>query len=243
MVFLRRSNPGGMGVAELISACARDRENPDLWMEFLHRYSHKIRQFVDRTCRAGAAIRSGKSYSFMVALGNSDLIQNTLLRLLENDCALMRRFVGTTEDEWITYLAVITRSVVRNSMLQDRRRRRGDSAGAQALPYLGSATLGGQQRTTGYLEADHRLLASEVINLCERTIRTLAGKHACRDLLIIRLLLSHGLSINQIAKCQGVNLSRKGVQKVINRLLDRVARAIPEGAYRSTSRWQPVNRL
>ena len=224
-----------MRAAELVSACAQDRQDFDLWAEFLRRYGGKIKQFIDGTCRRSRSFDSSSSHWESGGLEMRDLFQSTIVRLIENECALMRKFRGVTDVEWLAYLAVITRSVVRNSLLRDRRLRRRDLAGAGALRYLGSRRPAPIENASIGEQIECRLLAKEVIYLCERAIRTRAGKHADRDLSIFHLHFVQDLSINKIAKYRGVHLSRKGVQKVINRLLDRVASVVAANSLSSTN--------
>jgi DNA-directed RNA polymerase specialized sigma24 family protein len=224
-----------MRAAELISACAQNRQNIDLWAEFLRRYGGKIKQFINGTCRRARTVDFSSFHRASWGLEMSDLLQSTIVRLIEHDCALMKKFRGTSEDEWLAYLAVITRSVVRNSFMRDRRLRHHDFAGARALGYLGSRWPALTENAGMGEPVDRGLLAKEVIYLCERAIRAKAGKNTDRDLLIFHLHFSQDLSINEIAKCWGVRLSRKGVQKVINRLLDSVASVVAARSFSSTN--------
>jgi DNA-directed RNA polymerase specialized sigma24 family protein len=172
-----------------------------------------------------------------------DLFQSTIVRLIENDCALMKKFRGTTDDEWLAYLAVITRSVVRNSLLRDQRLRRRDLAGARALRFLGSQKPALTESASIGERVERRLLAKEVICFCKSEIRTRAGKHAARDLLIFDLCFIQDLSINEIVRCRSVDLSRKGVQKAINRLLDRVASVVAARSLSSTNSTKTGSRV
>jgi RNA polymerase sigma factor (sigma-70 family) len=207
-----------LGWAELISACARDRGDSDVWKEFLQRYGLKIRQFIRSTLQmsvaADAVIGQG--------LQCSDLFQSTIVRLVENDCAALKRFSGTSEDQWFAYLAVITRSVVRDSLRRQRSLKRGSSvwhaAGPGDLPHA----PGQHPERAEFPAWERELLAREVRTLCERTIHEDAGKFSQRDLAIFRLYFEHDLSVRQIAGCRGIDLKKTGVTKVIDRLKNRI---------------------
>jgi hypothetical protein len=58
--------------------------------------------------------------------------------------------------------------------------------------------------------------------LCEREIHSDESAPSARNLLIFQLYFDHDLTLSQIASCRGVNLSKAGVDKVINRLKERV---------------------
>ena len=212
--------PDQMDWAELVSACAQDRDDSALWTEFLCRYGSKIKQFV----RGTWCMSIRKTSPFMDArLGGvqeNDLFQSTIVRLIEQDCAAMKRFSGGSEDAWLAYLAVITRSVVRDWIRQQRRLKRPGGAKVVAMPLRRARRLALRQEGTEHLAIERELLAHEIRDLCEHTIHE--AEFSARNMLIFRLYFDHDLSANQIARCRGVNLSKAGVEKVINRLKERI---------------------
>jgi DNA-directed RNA polymerase specialized sigma24 family protein len=106
---------------ELFSRCAADRTDTAVWSEFLRRYVQKIRYFIRGTLRRTFGTESDPGvFSVRGAVQENDLLQNVIVRLVENDCAAMKRFTGTTEDELLAYLAVIARSVVIDTLRRQR---------------------------------------------------------------------------------------------------------------------------
>src|SRR5262245_37466990 len=100
--------------ADLITRCAEDTCDSIAWREFVRRFQPKIEQFVRGTLRQLGALENQAQ----------DLVQNTILRLVENNCVVLRRFSGSTDDEIHKYLAVISRSVVRDSLRRLRATKR-----------------------------------------------------------------------------------------------------------------------
>src|SRR5881628_1747046 len=92
--------PGGglQGVEplELWSRCARDTTNAALWTEFLRRFTPKISLFIKTTLRQSLPSSSFNSNASTISGGaqESDLVQMTITRLVQNDCAAMKRFSG-----------------------------------------------------------------------------------------------------------------------------------------------------
>jgi len=160
------------------------------------------------------------------AVEQSDLLQNVTVRLVENGCAAMRAFSGATEDEWLAYLAAITTSVVRETLRREIRRKRHGRATIGSEPSAESWRRAQDHMRNQHLEIEKNVLVSEVRMICERMIRNLAGAHSNRDGLIFRLYFLHGVSIKQIVACKGICLSRSGVGKVIETLVDRVRHAV-----------------
>ena len=216
-----------MGWAELISACARDRGNSDSWAEFLVRYGLKIKQFVHGAWQLSLPEDAA---AVLGELHTPDLFQNTIMRLVERDCAAMKRFSGTTEDQWLAYLAVIAKSVVRDALRRLRTLKRTRPALAAALPAIALQRLMPEPEDCERPALERGLLAQEVRKLCERAIHNLGNESAMRDLLIFRLFYDHNLPAGQIARCEGINLTKAGVEMVLNRLRDRIRSMVSPGA-------------
>ena len=216
-------DPGQMDWDELLSACAQDRRNSPLWAEFLGRYGLKIKQFIRGTW---SMLVPADDSALWGRVEQSDLFQSTIVRLVEQDCAALRRFSGTTEEEWLAYLAVITRSVVRDFLRRRRaiKRPRSDESRAWAFQTARSLNPGANEAEPRAME--RKLLAREVTVLCERAIHNLSGESSTRDMLVFQLYFLHDLTARQIAQCRGVNLSKAGVEKLIDRLKDRIRSVI-----------------
>ncbi len=231
-------DPAKISWADLISACAQDRENTVLWAEFLRRYGCKIRYFVLAACRVstGAAAPIAEIASQLGGMQESDLVQSAVVRLVEHDCAAMRSFSGTTEDQWLVYLAVISRSVVREARRRQQALKRPGTADSWTPPIHAPDRIPADRERSEHLSVERKLLAREVHSLCERAINGMAGESAGRDMLIFRLYFDHDLSASQIARCQGVNLTKGGVENVINRLKDRIRGVVSAGAPEAVSR-------
>ncbi len=229
-------DPAGMHWAHLVSACAHDRTNAVLWTEFLRRYAPKIELFIRGTWRVSIMNSSPFADGALGGTQASDLLQSTVLRLVEHDCAAMKRFSGDSEDEWLAYLAVITRSVVRNVLKHQRRVKRGGKAEIRAFPSHGDEGELVREGGSDHVAMERNLLAQEIRELSEQSIQNSDQEYSARNLLIFQLYFNHDLSAEQIAGCQGVNLSRAGVAKVIDRLKERIRGIVTERSARAVSR-------
>lgn len=208
----------------LAARCADRQEDSELWTEFLRRFTPKIKFFIRATLRQSM----GSSAHFTnpaVSLDTShepDLLQDTILRLVKNRCAALKRFSGTTESELLAYLAVIARSAVRDFNRRRSARRRfhwraqvpsGYSQAGETPEYVREAMA----RDT----VERQTLAHEVEQLSLQTIQDDSGEPD-RDKLIFQLYYFDGLSTGQIAACKGIGLSKTGVEKILNRLKNKV---------------------
>ena len=134
----------------------------------------------------------------------------------------------------MAYLAVITRSVVRDCLRRQRARKRPPIWMAVEPSRLDLTDAPGARVRMDPSSAERGLLAREIRDLSERSLHSLAGKSSDRDRLIFELYFFHDLSLNQIAQCRGINLSKAGVEKVICRLTEHLRAAAMVGVSEAT---------
>jgi len=223
-------SPEKIDCVALVAACAKDRTDPVLWTEFLRRYAPKIKLFIRGTWRVSITNVSLLADGSLGDMQESDLFQNTILRLVEHDCSAMKQFSGQSEDEWLAYLAVITRSVVRNVLKHQRRLKRPGGREVRMLDFLGVERPADLGAGTGAISIEREVLGREIKDLCEQTIHSHESESSARNLLVFQLYFDMDLSTEQISRCQGVNLSKAGVEKVINRLKERIRSIVAPGA-------------
>jgi RNA polymerase sigma factor (sigma-70 family) len=207
---------------ELFHLCASNRENEDAWTEFLRRYMTKLKYFVHGAQRQvfGHSTCHDESTSSN-GLQESDLLQNVIVRLVENSCAAMKRFSGTSENDLLAYLAVICRSSVLDTLRHNNAQKRKPAATESEETVMASI---GSLRSANHMGFEREILAHELVSLSMQTILTHSRSDdvSNRDRLVFKLHFFEGLSYSQIARCRGVNLSKAGVEKLLKRLVGQV---------------------
>ncbi len=215
------TDPAQLESVELLFSCAENRDDTELWSEFLRRFAPKIKIFIRGTIRQEGNRSCSGTAGLPDEVQGSDLFQNTIVRLIENDCAAIKRFSGDTESELLAYLAVITRSVVRDYLRWTRALKR--------VP-VSSTTTTDADNTARFLQGpaapgpaiERGILIRELNEISVDAIRNNSGPYSARDLMIFKLYFDRDLSIAQIAGCKGLKLSKTGVEKVLNRLKNRI---------------------
>jgi len=208
----------------LAALCADRQEDSEMWTEFLRRFTPKIKSFIRATLRQslGASAHFVNPTASLNMGHEADLLQDTIVRLVQNSCAALKRFSGTTESELLAYLAVIARSAVRDFNRRRSAKRRfhwpaqapsGYGQAGETPEYVREATAGDNM--------EREILAHEVEQISLQTIQDNSGEPD-RDKMIFQLYYFDGLSAGQIAACKGVGLSKTGVEKILNRLKNRV---------------------
>jgi RNA polymerase sigma-70 factor (ECF subfamily) len=223
----RPLDPPNIGLSQLMSLCANDRQDFSVWAEFLRRVTPKIKCFIRGSLRQSLGSSMTTSHNVVIPGGaqEKDLFQNTILRLVENDCAAMKRFTGDKEEEVLAYLAVITRSVVRDCLRKELAQRRPFSRSAVEFSVMTMDRPSAEGRATERPIAEKELLSREIKELSEQTLQRPARQFSIRDKMIFQLYFYDGLSAKQIAHCEGVRLSKAGVEKVLERLKECLRRA------------------
>jgi len=215
---------------ELFQVCAADRENSDAWGEFLRRYGTKLRYFIHGALRQAFGY-SAPQHDTAGGIQESDLFQNAILRLVENDCAAMKRFSGSSENDLLAYLAVICRSSVRDTLRRNNALKRRHTAPESDESTPASAA---SRRFTDSPELERAILVDEIVSLTQNTIQRHSGDVSSRDRLVFKLHFFDGLSYSQIAQCKGINLSKAGVEKLLKRLVGRVQTLASSGKSEET---------
>jgi RNA polymerase sigma factor (sigma-70 family) len=221
-----------MDGVELFHICAANRENSAAWSEFLRRYSGKIKYFIAGTLRKYPESHALSS-EFTVSGGvqESDLFQNIVVRLVENDCAVMKKFTGKSESDLLAYLAVICRSSVLDSLRRNRACKRRPATAAVRESFLASIGFQNPAAPPGF---EREILVREIATLARKTISSHSGRVSGRDQLIFDLHFFDGLSCSQIAQCRGIQLSKAGVEKLLKRLVGRVQNMASSGKSEET---------
>ncbi len=201
----------------LVALCASDTQSAAHWSEFVRRFGPKLRLFIRGTLWQSAGSAGAQASLFAAGVQENDLFQNTVIRLVENNCAALKRFSGNSEADFLAYLAVISRSVVRDYMRRHLAQKRPLAAVSSRR---GDAD--GKSAPAGLQQVEKSVLARELVGLSRRTIHSLSGESSGRDWLIFQLYYYDGLSTQQIAQCKTIDLSKAGVEKVLHRLKERV---------------------
>jgi DNA-directed RNA polymerase specialized sigma subunit, sigma24 homolog len=202
---------------QFLQHCADNRQDQVCWEEFIARFHTVIARSV------ACSYRRFTHGSYPPAWLISELVQEVYLRLIKDDCALLRRFRGICEQSARAYLAQIAINaagdVLRREIAQKRQ----------------------SEKTT----LDETYVEDEVWNkrhhfalpegLAERELlRLLAvqspGDNTKRDVLIFLLHIRGGFTAEEIALSGVFNLQPPTVWSIIIRIRARLRRALEQAA-------------
>jgi RNA polymerase sigma-70 factor (ECF subfamily) len=188
---------------ELVKACAGSID-PDAWEEFIRRFHVVI---------AAAVLRTARHYGETSSSQRDDLIQETYLKLCEDDCRLLRAFQPRQEDSIYGFLKVVAANVVRDhfkSALAVKRGARQTEAVVEPLT-IDSAT----SDSDGFSAISQRIQLEKIDKTLHQVTK---GKDQLRNCSIFWLRHRYGLTASEIAAIPSVGLTTEGVESVLMRL-------------------------
>lgn len=210
-----RIEPKMLTSVELFHHCADNLSSEDFWEEFLRRYQQLIARSVS------CAYRRFTCGDFTPVWRIAELTQEVYLRLLKDDCALLRRFHGATATAAEAYLAQIaihtTGDVLRREMAS---KRQGDAVAAE-LPEADAEVA----RRVEKFSLPERLAERELLRILARE-----GGEWRRDALIFLLHLQLGLTVKEIVRTGLFKLRPTTVFGILVRVRSRLADALVSGS-------------
>jgi len=202
-----------MSVLELIRACAGTNDSAP-WEEFVARFERPISLSVMRT-----ACQLGKPALQVV----DDLVQETYFKLCADKCRRLLDF-ATAHPENLTvtrYIKAIAINVTLDhyKALHSRKRGEGetDQFPEEGEPQAHAGAFGGPDAM------DREVLLKQID---DRLHSCAAGPNQVRDCLIFWFYYLQGMSAKAIAPLPGIELTAKGVEAVIFRLVRCVRRQL-----------------
>jgi RNA polymerase sigma factor (sigma-70 family) len=204
-----RDKAVSLSTCQLLVECGRNLHDGALWGAFYSRYKCTITCYLWHAYR----LRGGLHEDFLWFA--DDWVQEVFTKLLQNSGRVVRSFRGSTLPSLNSFLRSIAASIVKDHMRSRIAfRRRGQSISLEDVD---------DKSQTFASDTESRITALlEFIDI-ERTLHEDAeSKNPERDMLIFKLHFVEGRSASEIASIQSLNLTTSGVEKVINRIRNRI---------------------
>ncbi|HMD30559.1 MAG TPA: sigma-70 family RNA polymerase sigma factor [Candidatus Acidoferrales bacterium] len=198
-------NPySGLSPEELFRACAQTGEAA-AWEEFVRRFHRLIAMVALRTARG-----CGGGTPEIV----DELVQDTYLKLCEQDGRLLRTFDARHEGAVFGFLKVVTRNLVMDYFRKENTEKR--KAGTEAGSLDAEQEKAHHGPTPGDAGATERQVLLREIDVHLRAV--VEGPNAARDRRIFWLHYRAGLTANAIAAMPEIGLTTKGVESTLLRM-------------------------
>ncbi len=211
-------------VAELLKKCSMRPAEEAAWQEFVRRYDHTIRLSVIKTFHRKAREEADRKPQFPEDL-IEDLVQAVYVRLVEDHNRALERFEGEYANSIFQYLSMISINVVRDYFREMRAQKRPkvsysldellETSGDGALHDEARSRLNGQPLSC----AKEPYSIEEIEQALDKAV---SGKNRNRDLLIFKLRYVEGLTLEEITKVMGLEISAISVGSILNRIIKRL---------------------
>lgn len=187
---------------ELVRECA-ENSCPEAWEEFIRRFRKVIAMVALRACREWSETSPDVV---------EDRIQDTFLKLCDDDCSLLRKFQSRHPGAFLGFLRSVTASVVYDYFRAQHAIRR-DVGNTTAL----NEAIHQLDHEEGSMSpVDFEIFLNEVNDLL---LQRGTGPVEERDRTIFWLHYRGGLTAKEIACLPCMQLTVKGVESVLHRLL------------------------
>ena len=195
-------------VSELLRACL-DTGNTAAWGEFVRVYQRLIASMV---------LRALRQYTNLTAELVDDLVQTVFLRLVRDDCALLRHFEPEREGSFEKYLKQVSVSVVLDHYRKEKAgKRSGDRLAVPLEDLIETMKADGAN-------VEQEVLINQVF--VAAGVETRDSPTGARDRAIFAMRFRQGLTCIEIAKVKGFNLTPEGVESVLHRLTSSVRKRV-----------------
>ncbi len=189
--------------SELVRACAGSKDE-EAWTEFIRRFQVVI---------AATVLRTARHWGEPSRPQLDDLIQDTYLKLCENDSRLLRSFRPRCEGSIYGFLKVVAANVVHDRFKSALAAKRG---AAQTEAIIAPIQIDSKTGDRGSFDAVSQRLQLDRVN--KILTQVTAGKDQRRKRTIFWLRHRQGLTASEIAAIPSIGLTTEGVESVLMRL-------------------------
>jgi RNA polymerase sigma-70 factor (ECF subfamily) len=188
---------------ELVRECAGSKDE-NAWAEFIRRF---------RVVIAATVLRTARHWGEPSRPQLDDLIQDTYLKLCENDSRLLRSFQPRHQDSIYGFLRVVAANVVHDHFKSALAAKRG---AGQTEAITDPVQIDPKMADTDGFETVSQRIQLEQVDKILRQVT--AGKDQDRKRIIFWLRHQQGLTASEIASIPSLGLTTEGVESMLLRL-------------------------
>src|SRR5579863_3173992 len=193
-----------ISVNELAQACARSADAAE-WEEFLRRTTPLATVVAARVARLWSIAPTAALID--------DILQEVYLKLCEQDRRILRDFEPRGQDSFLGLLRIVAASSANDYFRRLRSAKRG---GKVVTTQLDAEPVSGTPNGSGESAGLHK---SVLLSQLDGRLRAANGAVSERDRSLFWLYYGQGFTADEIAALPGVELSAKGVESALRRVV------------------------
>ncbi len=191
---------------ELVRECAASKDAA-AWRELVRRFHPVI---------AASVLRTARRWCDPPRQLLDDLVQDTYLKLCNNDCRLLRSFQPEHSTSIFGFLQVMAANVVHDHFKAEHAGKRGAGRRTESLSDRAQSNPGATATGPGSSDAIERQIRLQQID--DVLARVVNGPDRERNCMIFLLYYRQGYTAAEIAALPSLQLTTKGVESIIARL-------------------------
>jgi len=188
---------------KLVKVCV-DSKDETAWTEFIRRFHHVI---------ASAVLRTARVWDDESDAAVNDLIQDTYLKLCDDDFRMLRTFESRQENSIYGFLKVVAANVVHDHYKAIFAAKRGVQ---QTEPLTDAQADARPSQLDSFELASQRLQLDQIEKIL---LRVTAGKDQEKKRIVFWLRYRQGFSAREIASIPSIGLTPPGVESMLLRLI------------------------
>jgi RNA polymerase sigma-70 factor (ECF subfamily) len=192
----------GATVNELAKICSESTDAAQ-WERFLRLATPYASMTAARVCR----IWTGKTDSALI----EDIVQEVFVRICDQERKILREFKPRGEDSFFALLRVVSASVANDYFRRHYSLKRGGHAVTLSLEEV--------QETYSGRQASNAIQSSVLHAQLDQMIRSAPAEISERDRNLFWLYYLHGFTAEELASIEGANLTSKGVESALRRMI------------------------
>ena len=205
--------------AALIKKCAESLENQSTWIEFIRRFDRHIKLSVLRAFRL---LSINLLHRETLKEDIRDLVQEVYIRLVKNDCRALKTFKPKYDDAFYGYLSIISTSVVKDFFKKfSRLKRKVYIQSIDERPAISQKNKLITKSLPSFIgpNPEKWVIAKDLLQKAKSYYNSInSTKEDKRNELIFQLYFIHGLSIKDISRIKGLNISHSNANIIIWRM-------------------------
>jgi len=202
---------------DLIKTCAESADNQKAWLEFIRRFDHHIKLSVIRAYRYLTIRNLGKERILEEEI--KDLVQEVYIKLVKNNCKLLKNFKPKYNGSISIYLSLTCASVVKDHFRKSGTlKRKAPNKGSDGRIYSANEGKLINKKISYFLSAnpEEKVIAKDILEKAENYYSIFHPKRNNeKRKLIFQLYFLEGLSIKDISRIKGLNVSLANANKIV----------------------------
>ncbi len=216
----------------IIKECAQGAHNQIAWCEFIRRFDRHIKLTVIRAYKYVSISTKSKQHISKELI--RDLVQEVYIRLVRNNCKILKNFRPSNNGSIFAYLTLTSASVVKDYFRKTGRLKRKGSllSICEELDFSkADCIMNNRLASFTFTNPEEQLIAKDLLEKLEEHYSSVdaKGNNNIKELLF-KLYFLKGMSIRDISRINGLNITLGNINTIIWRMKREIKNFVCNGS-------------